>query len=1419
MIVLRNGVEFTDIEVDDKTQLVQQLLGENSIKASFTLENYIDFQLGDYVLWGGGKYTISDAPQIRKESANSFVYTIDFLGSEYEMSKVMFLSLEGETQFDLNGTAATFLSLIVTNLNRVFGPNTYTFTQPSGTAFKNIVFDGDNCLGVLRKVCSELKLEYRINNNGTNIVLAENVGNPTSLSFEFKQGLRNIERQQLSENNLVTRLYVQGSKRNIDRPSYGHSRLRLPNAPYLEENVANFGIIENSIIFEEIYPRKNGTVTASNNEFSFIDSSMDFDLNNQLTSRPAKVTFNTGLLAGYEFEVSSYNPTSKEFELVAFEDDQNQVLPNENRYPSNGDAYVIHDIIMPQAYIDNAEQELELAGQKYIDTYSTPNVVYSIVPDPIYFRENLISLSLGDFITIVDQDFGLSIDTRIVSMTQSIANPWLYSIKVGDKISVSLINRLINGTVTNNDNIIRERRDRTAEYIRTRQGYQGLNDLKNLIFDVDGEYFDPENIKPLSIDTLSLTVGARPMAINFENLKIEPNYTGNKNSVNISDSVMVNFTIDETIRQWTLPGTSFTVPDDNMRYIYVKASRTLSTAVWYISSSRLKIESDPNDYTFLIAILHEAEGSTRGISQLYGQTFINGRFISTGRIQSVDQDTYFDLDSNQFNMGDSQSGLDWNVTNPNALTIRGSIIQRPGGENFVPPVFRGVYSDSVIYYTSDVVYYNGGSYIRIGEGNSQGTNPEITSFWAPFAQEGAQGETGPTGQIGPNGADGADGINGIDGIDAVGSIPIDISPAQFGGKGDFTFTLDAQAGGSTNTGEIRVQVSRFKKPDGTNVTINSRIETTVYTPYGEGALGRFYLIWSDENNNSRINGITYTSTSNFIPVRIKDANTWETFDNSGNDVDIVLRASDVFLCVIEASGLNSGLTGYVGFVHGAEGLDGEQGPQGIAGQQGIQGPQGLSGAQGIQGDPGQDGTDGESAMSYIPDLQDAQVGGRGDIIFTLNALQGGAYNSSEIRVQGSKYIKPDGSIVNIDADQQILTAFGERVIGRFLVVLSEKTTLTRFSAYNGTNNHYFTVHWNGSVYKLADNEGITGTTVNLISSDVILAAMESREFGKGIQAIEIFYGGLDGEVGSAGPAIVFRGEYSGSGYIRLYNNSQRRDVVKYNGSFYLYKYTDNFLNDRTLFISSRFDSFGAEFESVATNLLLAENANIADWQIQNGRITSQDGNSTLYGAYGKIHLIGQAPLGYDNRTRLEGEGLTVTGRGHYGQTSSTTYNSNGDPIGGFFYGSRATIRATQTEQGNVSSQRMAIRGESSGDNENTFGGWFTSIKTFFGHIDAVSFDINRFSSTTYCTIQSFFMIGVHSSGAITCFLPSSSTKRYPGRTIIVKRAGAGGVWVNGNGASVWHNANEGTSLGLPSVGDALLCVWDGTYWQLMFLRA
>lgn len=115
------------------------------------------------------------------------------------------------------------------------------------------------------------------------------------------------------------------------------------------------------------------------------------------------------------------------------------------------------------------------------------------------------------------------------------------------------------------------------------------------------------------------------------------------------------------------------------------------------------------------------------------------------------------------------------------------------------------------------------------------------------------------------------------------------------------------------------------------------------------------------------------------------------------------------------------------------------------------------------------------------------------------------------------------------------------------------------------------------------------------------------------------YNGKDGADGSS-PVMVYRGTYSSSK--SYYGNKNRLDCVKNGSTYYIARIDAGTFSNVAPPNTNKWNSFGASFESVATNLLLTENANIAGWIFRNNRLESEDGDIWLDGINGQIMARG-----------------------------------------------------------------------------------------------------------------------------------------------------------------------------------------------------
>lgn len=139
------------------------------------------------------------------------------------------------------------------------------------------------------------------------------------------------------------------------------------------------------------------------------------------------------------------------------------------------------------------------------------------------------------------------------------------------------------------------------------------------------------------------------------------------------------------------------------------------------------------------------------------------------------------------------------------------------------------------------------------------------------------------------------------------------------------------------------------------------------------------------------------------------------------------------------------------------------------------------------------------------------------------------------------------------------------------------------------------------------------------------------------------YDGVDGRNGETGPTMVYRGIYDSSKV--YYGTSKRVDAVKYNGHYYVARVdAGNGFQNHVPTDTAYWNDFGAEFESIATNLLLAEGANIGDWFMSGGKIVSTllDGNKIILDASMARILIESSRSGGDySESQYQGSKITI----------------------------------------------------------------------------------------------------------------------------------------------------------------------------------
>ena len=646
------------------------------------------YGIGDVITVFGRDYRLNRLPKVSKTGMQEYQYDLEFEGIQYDLMRVTYdvnINTTNNKLQDIQGDSLTgdlkrFMEVLISNANRVFPGKWALGVCPETDGDNTLTFsESDNCLSVLQTLCSEDKfgVEFEIERvNGVYVInIKKTIGQtlPFVLEYGKGKGLYSISRENVSSSNIVTRLKVYGSTENITS-KYRADRLCMYGkdkaSSYIEkaDAVAKYGIFEGRKNFD-IKPTFTGKVSSvvDGDVLSFIDTSFPFDINAKKASGEtlylisgvsAKVHFNSGNLAGYEFEVHAYDHATHKFTLVKQTDDRGNVFPSETSPAfqiGKNDTYKVLDIAYSRDIEEDAEKKLAEEGNKYYDQNSQPKVQYSVNVTKA-FIENKLALSdgitnvfaPGDYLPIKDDEIGVDKSIRIKSFTRNVLDPYDYSLTISDTQTKGDITTRVISDLVDIDKVLTI--NNLKDPAQARANWRSSREVLNMVFDPETGGYYKEKITPESVDTMMLSVGAKSMQFGLINTVFEPNFNGNPNLFKWKGGVLTHYTIDpDKARSWVLADGTTALQQNVPYYIYAVCNRDNSSGTMSISTSQHKVEESPNVYFFLIGILGSIDADTkvRTISLTYGFTTINGRFIKTGRIESADGTTYFDLDQSE----------------------------------------------------------------------------------------------------------------------------------------------------------------------------------------------------------------------------------------------------------------------------------------------------------------------------------------------------------------------------------------------------------------------------------------------------------------------------------------------------------------------------------------------------------------------------------------------------------------------------------------------------------------------------------------------------------------------------------------------------------------------------------------------------
>lgn len=690
---LNFNATYIDILPTDESYRYRSIMGEHTLTLYFSLSTYTEIPTGAWCEFANERYTLNQPAKIVKHNTRNFEYTLTMDSEGANLKNYKFRNPNDKTlKFPFTASPRYHVQILVNCLNMI--DSGWQVGNCIEASEKLISYNHNNCLEALEMIAKAFETEYEIIGKTIHLHKVEYFkNNPLPLQYGKGKGFKTgVSRT--TEQSRITRLYVQGGDRNIDRSKYGNKELLLPKSQeYTYEgvtfvsddkglsitikNAQNNGFInEQSLDLSHIYPKRKGTISAvfevdhDKHFYDFTDTSipqaLDFNAI-QIKGEKMLIYFESGMLSGREFEVQKYDHNQKRFQLVPKEED-GVTMPNDIFKPAIGDEYSVYNMQMPNAYIcdDNtktgASWEMMKEACKYLYENRTDMFTFTGDLDGIYAKKHWANiggrLKMGAYINFSDTEFQRTpVPIRIIGLKEYVNNPYSPQIELSNKVQghsfASEMRKLQNQEV-----YFGELNKRTQSL--TKRSWRDAQETIKQIESAFPEY--TKSIVPATVQTMMALIGNKATQFAFVSSKTNPitvphalYFDKDNKQINAGSGWLKHFTLGTTdinpnrdansYKYWNIPAFVSGRLDDKAKtyYLYIKASKTAETGEFILSENKIDIEQEAGFYHFLYATVNSEYEGERGIAKLNGFTEITGGQIKTDKITSGNGEQYIHL--------------------------------------------------------------------------------------------------------------------------------------------------------------------------------------------------------------------------------------------------------------------------------------------------------------------------------------------------------------------------------------------------------------------------------------------------------------------------------------------------------------------------------------------------------------------------------------------------------------------------------------------------------------------------------------------------------------------------------------------------------------------------------------------------------
>lgn len=426
------GEPKMQLDIPNDFKQANELMSDHYVQFSFPLTIKYDFVRADYIDYKGIRYAIRTDCQPTENGFQNYRYEPKFEAPEmFWQDFICWYIYQGlkEAEWTLMEHAETFLQIGCDNINAYTG-ETWTVGVVEPTDMQNLTFSSQNVFDFLTDVAEAFNCEWYVDYEAKTINLVYSYSKGETIELRREIELIDITRSNENSDEYCTRMYAFGGTRNIpsNYRSTGSSevvdaivqkRLRLPisNGDYIDAfpNMTGNKIIEKVFTFDNIYPKRIGTITSirtatvKNDDgiemtvFYFKDSGLNFNSEYILPGLTLSLQFGeNSFLSGRDFELG-YNDTTEEFEIINNQDNPDLIIPNDLLCPRVGDFYVLYNFnisLVGDQYVGEAEQELLTEAQAKMANIQEENATYTCMANPFRVAAYGLDMELGQSVKL-----------------------------------------------------------------------------------------------------------------------------------------------------------------------------------------------------------------------------------------------------------------------------------------------------------------------------------------------------------------------------------------------------------------------------------------------------------------------------------------------------------------------------------------------------------------------------------------------------------------------------------------------------------------------------------------------------------------------------------------------------------------------------------------------------------------------------------------------------------------------------------------------------------------------------------------------------------------------------------------------------------------------------------------------------------